>query len=686
MMNDKIHTSHLSRAALVYVRQSTMQQVHNNHESRRRQYDLQARARDFGFREIVVIDEDLGRSGSGLEVRPGFARLVAAVCESKVGAVLALEASRLARNNHDWHHLLELCRMTQTLVIDHDGVYDPRLLNDRLLLGLKGTMSEFELSLFRQRAHEALLAKARRGEVVMKVPVGYVKALDGRIELTPDLQIQNAIQCVFAKFAELGSVRQVLMWYRQEDTTLPRQDQAGEIHWRIPSYTGIKAILTNPIYAGAYAYGRTTARTRFVDGRARKTRGHCVSRDDWKVLIPDHHEGYISWDEYMSIEKRITSNAVTRGLTETGAAKCGHALLAGLLRCRRCGRKLHVAYGGNRGQVARYHCREGNLNNGTSSCISLGAMRLDKAIEKDLFEALAPEALKASFLALEQTSGAHDQKQRSVTFALEKARYEAQRARRQYDAVDPENRLVAAQLENRWNQHLQTVAELEAQLAALSEKQSMMTEEQRQEILALGQDVEKLWHHPHASHALKKRIVRCLIEEIIVDLIANTDGATVSAVVHWKGGIHTQIQVRKNATGHHGRRTDHKVVEIVRELAKVFQDNRIACNLNRLGYRTGTGLGFDPSRVRSLRNQYSIPAFNVQERSWVTLEEAARTLSVSTTFVRSLLRRNILEGQQIVPQAPWTIRAQALEQPQVLHAVRNRGKGRHFSPEQDELL
>lgn len=687
-MSEKIQGLHLARAAFVYVRQSSMQQVRHNLESQRRQYDLHHRARELGFEQVVVIDDDLGRSGSGLVERPGFARLAAAVCEAKVGAVLALEASRLARNNRDWHYLLELCTMTQTLVIDHDGIYDPRLLNDRLLLGLKGTMSEFELSLFRQRAHEALWAKAQRGEIVSIVPIGYVKTHDARIEMSPDLQIQEAIRAVFRKFHELGSVRQVLMWYRDEEIPLPCHESRSEVVWRIPSYSRIISILQNPAYAGAYAYGKTSPRTRFVDGRARKTRGHPVAREQWKVLIQDHHEGYITWDEYLSIEQTIACNTTQRGVVRTGAPRAGKALLSGLLRCGRCGRKLHVGYGGNRGQVGRYHCYEGNLNNGTPLCISVGALRLDRAVEQVVLEALRPEASAASLLAAEEALHTEGEKLKSLRLALEKARYEAERARRQYDAVDPENRLVASQLEERWNRQLQTVADLEARLACVSAQHAELTEEESQRIMQLGQQVETLWHHPQASPALKKRIVRTVIEEIVVDVIEG-DCPRVTVIIHWKGGVHTRLEIEKNTTGRHGRTTDRDVVQLVTELAKVCPDKRIAWNLNRLGYRTATGLRWTERRARSVRSQYSIPPFDPARRSWLTMEEVARRLGVSTTFVRHLMQRNILHGEQAVMHAPWTIQAKDLESSEVIcavKAVKARAKGQHFSPGQKELF
>jgi DNA invertase Pin-like site-specific DNA recombinase len=687
-MNERLKQCHLDRAAYIYVRQSSMQQVHHNLESQRRQYGLQDHASQLGFRQTVVIDDDLGRSGSGLVARPGFARLVAAVCESKVGAVFALEASRLARNNHDWHHLLELCVLTQTLVVDHDGIYDPSILNDRLLLGLKGTMSEFELGLLRQRAQEALFAKARRGEVVTCVPAGYVKARDGRIEMTADRQVQESIRGVFRKFHELGSARQVLLWYRQEKLPLPRQGNGEDVSWSLPCYNRILAILSNPIYAGAYAYGKTCSRTKVVGGRARKTAGHSVARDTWKVLIRDHHEAYISWDEYESINNSLGDNAYMRGLLNRGAAKQGKALLAGLLRCKRCGRKLHVAYSGNQGRVARYHCRGANVNHGTAMCFSVGALRIDRALEAVVLDVLRPEAVAASYESARAASRAMDERIRSVSLAVERANYEADRARRQYDCVDPSNRLVAAELEQRWNRELAKLEELKARLAAMPAEVSELSQSEKTRLLQLGQDVGQLWRHPLASASLKKRIVRSLMEEIVIDVVEG-DPPQVVLLAHWKGGTHSELRVRKNATGQHGRSTDRETVDLVRELSNVIPDRRIAWNLNRLGCSTGTGMRWTEQRVRSLRNQHKIRAFDPGGRNWLTLTETARELKVSNTVVRRLLDTKALKGRRVAEFAPWIIERSDLEEPAVQQAVKaahRASRGQRTAPGQTQLF
>jgi DNA invertase Pin-like site-specific DNA recombinase len=676
-MSDKITPRHLEREAAVYVRQSTLYQVRHHQESQRRQYALADRARALGFREVVVIDDDLGRSGTGTVERKGFARLLEAVCSGRVGAVLALEASRLARNNRDWHHLIDLCALTEALVIDHDGVYDPRRLNDRLLLGLKGTMSEFELGLLRQRAQEALQQMIGRGEVLTEVPVGYERTEENRCEMTPDRQVQEAIRGVFGKFEELGSARQVLLWYRQERIPLPsrsREAQSGVL-WRLPGYPRIISLLRNPIYAGAFVHGRTTTRTRVVDGRARKSSGHAVPRKDWAVVLRDHHPGYITWEQYLRNQDRLRSNRAMRGLMTPGAAKHGGALLAGLLRCGRCGRKLHVAYGGATGNVPRYHCKGGQINHGVEWCISFGGLRVDDAVVHAILDALQPLGVQAALDAWDELAKHEDEKHRALRLALEKARYEAGRVQRQYDLADPENRLVSSELESRWEAALAEVKQIEARLSEAESGKPGPTEAERQRLLELGADLEKLWAHPSAPRTLKKRILRTVLEEIVADVQENPPRTELR--LHWKGGVHTLLVVPRNARGQHGNTTDHEVLDLVRELAKVCEDSEIARILNRLGLRTGAGNSWTEARVRSLRSYREIPGCAPrEERTWCTLADAAAELGVSATVVRRLLQEGVLEGQQVVTHAPWVIARESLRTKAVQSAVRAVREGR----------
>ncbi len=518
-MNEKIQPTHLERDAYVYVRQSSMTQVRHRLESKDRQYALADRARGLGFTSVQVIDEDLGRSGTGSTDRPGFGKLLAAVCSGSVGAVLALDASRLARNNRDWHHLIDLCAMTQTLVIDYDGTYDPTQLNDRLVLGLKGTMSEFEMSLLRQRALESLRHKARRGKVLTQVPIGFVRTEDDGMELTADLQVQQAIRTLFSKFRELGTVRQVLLWYHTENLPVPTyQQESGNrtIVWRLPVYARLYTILTNPVYAGVFVYGRRTTRTKVVEGRARKVSRFVKSPEQCDVFIPNHHEGYIPWEEFQENQVRIRDNAARQGRmgsTGSGAAKSGKGLLSGLLRCGKCGRSLNTKYGGN-GTNPRYECpgQRGRYLGG--KCLSLGGANIDRVVSAEVLMTLQPLGIEAALDAWDRRQESEDQKRRALELALDKGRYEANRAQRQYDAADPGNRLVAGELERRWNDALQKVAGLETRLEMMKQSVKILSEEDRTQLMKLGGDLDLVWNHPHCPVHLKKRILRTVIEKL----------------------------------------------------------------------------------------------------------------------------------------------------------------------------
>ncbi len=658
----QITAEHLARGAFIYVRQSTSDQVLHNHESRRRQYGLTDRARALGWSAVEVIDDDLGRSGSGI-ARPGFEKLLAAICEGRVGAVVSIEASRLARNGRDWHTLLEFCGLVGTLIVDEDGVYDPRHPNDRLLLGMKGTMSEMELSLFRQRSLEALKQKARRGELFLTVAIGYLKTSHDRIEKDPDRRVQEAIMLAFNKFAELQTVRQVHLWMRQERLPLPATEYGPEgrkIVWKLPLYNTLHHLLTNPIYAGAYAFGRTGSRVTIEAGRKRIVRGFRKDRSTWEVLIVDHHEGYIGWAEFERNQRLIADNANGKSFMSRGSIRRGEALV-GLLRCGHCGRKLHVAYSGENGSSGRYHCRGGQFNHGGDRCISFGGMRIDRAIGAEVIERLQPLGIEAAIGAMEARRVENAAKHRQVELAIEQARYEAARARRQYDAVDPDNRLVAAELEQRWNERLLALRALEDERDALAiGPQTMLTQAERERLLALGADVETAWHSPGATPATRKRIIRTLIEEIVV----RVEDDALALVIRWAGGDHTPLRVRKNRAGQHRWGTDAGVVELVTALARQLPDKAIAAILNRAGKTTGHGNGWTRSRVCIVRNHRGIAPYREGERAErgeVTLEEAAGVLKVSEATVRRLINEMILPATQHCKGAPWVIRGDDLD-------------------------
>jgi DNA invertase Pin-like site-specific DNA recombinase len=393
-MSDKIRAQHLSRKAVLYVRQSSAYQVTHNLESQKLQYAMQERLRHLGWREIEVVDEDLGRSAAGTVTRAGFERMVSEVCLGHVGAVAAREVSRFARNSRDWQQLVEVCRVVDTVLIDQETVYAPRLSNDRLLLGLKGSLNEYELDLLRQRSVEARVEKARRGELVSAAPIGYLKTEDQKLEKNPDQRIQQAIELVFSKFSELGTVRQTLLWFLEHGLQVPTQTPHGQVLWRRPAYRAMYRMLTHPIYGGAYAYGKTEQVLRYEKGEARHGCRR-KPRDQWLALIPNAHEGYVSWDELERLQKIIHNN--TPGLS--GAVKNGPSMLAGILRCRRCGRKLTVRYTGNRHNVLRYTCNRGWLDNGEARCIAFGGIPVDDAIAREVLRVVQPAAIEAAVQA-----------------------------------------------------------------------------------------------------------------------------------------------------------------------------------------------------------------------------------------------------------------------------------------------
>lgn len=675
----KINAEHLNRSAVVYIRQSTSEQLKFNTESRRRQYGLQERARALGWSEVIVIDEDLGRSGGGI-ARPGFERLLATVCRGVVGAVLSIEASRLARNGRDWHTLLEFCGLVGTLIVDEDGVYDPRLPNDRLLLGMKGTMSELELSLLRQRSHEAVKLKASRGELFTSVPVGYVRTERNRIEKDPDERVRAALDLVFRKFMELQSVRQVHLWLREERVDLPFVDYVDSVRvvrWRPPVYSTVLRVLRNPTYAGAYVYGQRGSATRIEAGRKKVRRGIPRPMHEWDVLLKDQHEGYISWATFEQHQQIIMHNNTSRGGAVRGAIRRGEALLAGLLRCGHCGRRLQVRYGGVDGSVIRYDCRTALFREGPGNqCISFGALRVEAAVVKELLRVLEPEGLRAALEAAETLSSERDDRRHHLELALAQAQFEAARAKRQYDAVDPENRLVAAELERRWNERLADHRSIEERIAVLdSEPDGRLTTEERERLMTLGHDLEQAWTHPAAQPETRKRILRSVLVEVVVRVL---DPERIELTLHWCGGDHTRTEVMRSKTGQHRWTTPADVKSMIETLARQTIDRKIAAILNRAGKRTARGNTWSETRVRVFRKDHNIPAYRDGERAErgeVTVGEAAAILAVHKMTLLRLIRRGLLPARQLAPGTPWVIQRADLDAETVRRALTPQQKG-----------
>jgi len=686
----KITPDHLARGAFIYIRQSTVDQLANNHESRLRQYGLADRARALGWTDVTVIDDDLGRSGSGVS-RPGFERLLAAICEGRVGAVFAIEASRLARNGRDWHTLIEFCGLVGTVIVDEDGTYEPRHPNDRLLLGMKGTMSELELSLLRARSMEALKQKAQRGELFFTVAVGYVKVGHDKIEMDPDLRVREAIGLVFTRFAEMQSIRQVFLSLRGDQIELPyinsKSSGQHQLLWKLPVYATVNNLLTNPVYAGAYAFGRTGSRVTIENGRKRILRGYRKDRSDWTVLLVDHHEGYLSWPDYERNQRLIADNANGKGMMVRGAVRKGEALLTGLLRCGHCGRRLLVSYNGTKGDVGRYNCDATRSNPGADPCISFGALRVDEAVGAEIVRLLQPLGVEAAVHAITECEHQSGEKQRQFELALEQARYEAARARRQYDTVDPDNRLVAGELERRWNTALAAVRALEEELEALlRQRPAALSAEERQRLLQMGADLEAAWHHPAANAVTRKRIIRVVLREVV----ARVEDDQIQLLLHWQGGDHTRLTVRKNRRGQTRWSVEPETMELIRACARLMPDKAIAGMLNRTGKRTGRLNGWTQSRVRGFRNTHGIAVYaddEWAERGEVTLTEAARMLNLSPLTVLRHIRAGIIPAEQYCKGAPWVIKRRSIEDPDLVERVKMCRKGPSSSnPDQKTLI
>ncbi len=658
-MSDKVQAQHVARKAMLYVRQSSAYQVTHNLESQKLQYAMQDRLRQLGWREIEVVDEDLGRSAAGTVTRAGFERMVSEVCLGKVGAVAAWEVSRFARNSREWQQLMEVCRIVDTLLVDQDTVYAPRQSNDRLLLGLKGSLNEYELDLLRQRSVEARYAKARRGALLQAVPVGYVKTDDQHLEKDPDRRVQQAIALVFRKFAELGTVRQTLWWFLEHALELPTHTPRGATFWRRPSYRAVYRLLTSPVYGGAYAYGKTEQRVRYEHGIPRRA-ARRKPREQWLALIPQAHEGYVSWEEFEHIQQAITANNLRTDAV--GAAKRGVALLTGLLRCRRCGRKLTVRYTGSGHDVLRYACMRGWLDNGEPRCLTFGGLSVDDAIAREVLRVVQPAAVEAAIVASEQEARHQDEVVEALRRDLEAARYAAQRAQRQYDAADPENRLVAGELEQRWNHALQRVQEIDARIAHhTAGRGPERPAPTREEFAELATRLEAVWHDPGTDVRLKKRIVRTLLQEVVAEV--DSAGGTITLVLHWTGGVHTELRVPRRRRGQHRAQTPPAIVEAVTSLARICPDRLIAGILNRNGLQTGRGNRWTQERVTALRSHHHIACYSRETRvadGWLNLTEAAAILGLSPKTLRLAVERGEITAEHPLSEGPWIFHGSAL--------------------------
>ncbi|HTX12786.1 MAG TPA: recombinase family protein [Solirubrobacteraceae bacterium] len=656
----KITEQHRRRQAVVYVRQSTLHQVERNVESSARQYALRERAIELGWPPgvVVVVDEDTGRSGSSTEGRIGFKELVAEVGLGQVGLVLALEVSRLARSSADWHQLLDLCALTGTLIADADGVYSPADFNDRLLLGLKGTMSEAELHLIRARLDGGLRHKAERGELRLALPVGLDRDDEDRIVLCPDEQVRHAVERVFVLWRRVGSARQVVMELIDEGQQLPRRTVGQRrIRWARPSYGAVHDFLTNPAYAGAFVFGRTRReKTVDRDGRVR-IRDLEVPLEQWSVCLPEHHPGYVTWTDYLATRERLRANVRPRG-EGGGAAREGAALLQGLVRCGQCGRRMQVGYAGTGGKVRRYLCVRGHVMHHTdTSCQSLGGGRLEHAVVNAFLDAVTPAGVSATAGAIRELEDHHEQLLAGQRLALERAEYEAERAGRQFDACEPENRLVARTLERKLEDALAQVERERGKLIALEHtRPEPLTDRERVALTEIARDLPRLWAAMTTTDRDRKQLLRTLIREIVVTVNSQQRHAAVE--ICWEGGARTELAVKLNARGPDRHILAEDTVALIRRLAEHHPDEQIAAILNRQGRRTGQGLPFTRARVQGARFRARIPAAPPPDPNspLVTLQQTAAELGVTVFTIRRWLNQGLLPGEQTTPNAPWRIR------------------------------
>jgi DNA invertase Pin-like site-specific DNA recombinase/predicted DNA-binding transcriptional regulator AlpA len=665
-MNDasKVKPSHIQRAAFVYIRQSSPAQVESNRESTARQYALVVKACQLGWakEQVTVIDEDLGVSGSGFAERSGFARLTAEVALGHVGIVFALEVSRVARNNADWYRLFDLCCITDTLVGDSDGLYHPAIFNDRLVLGLKGIMAEAELHILRARLEGGIRNKAARGELRRGLPVGFVWGeQDGEVRFHSDESVVSILRTVFAKFTELGSVRKVWLWLRSEGLSFPtRKHMKSAVRWVTPTYTAIHAVLTNPVYAGAYIYGKSH-RERYVDeqGKLRK-RTRILPMADWPVLLREHHPGYIDWTTFEGNQARIDANEHPQPHEAGGGAvREGAALLQGLATCGKCGRRLHTHYTG-RNASPGYHCAGKDIVSGRGVyCLHVGGVQIDQAVVDAFLKALTPAALEATQLAIQQLEANHDAALSQWRLAVERARYEAERAERQYRAVEPENRLVARGLETEWERRLRDLAAAEAELAR-REKQRPHTlrEAEKKKILALGSDLGKVWTAPATTDRDRKELLRALLEEVMVRVERAERRAHLT--LRWRGGTLTECDLSLPRMKPRGLHTDEDTISLLRRLAVHYPDDVIAGVLNRQGRKTATGERFTAIHVGGLRRYRNIPRHEPPAQppagQVVPIRQAAQILGINTSTVHRWLNDGFIAGEQVTPGAPWQIR------------------------------
>lgn len=643
--SSKVTAEHLRRSAYLYIRQSTLRQVHENRESTARQYDLKRRAQALGWtsEQIVVIDEDLGLSGATATGRNGFQRLVAEVGLGRVGVVMGLEVSRLARSSTDWHRLLEICALADTLILDEDGIYDPSHFNDRLLLGLKGTFSEAELHVLRARLQGGQINKARRGELWMKPPLGFVYDNGGRMVLDPDQQVQGAVRLLFETFRRTGSAMRVVHHFKTEGVLWPRRiakgARAGELVFGPLEHSRVLDILHNPRYTGAFVYGQTRQRKVRIGGQPRYRR---LKREEWPVFLPNMGPGYISWEEFETNQAKLLANANGYGDNRRKSPpREGAALLQGLVLCGVCGLRMTVRYHTDHGHpIPDYACQRRGIQTATPICQHLPGAAVDQAVTEAVLEAVTPASLEVALEVFEELRGRQAEIDRLRRAQVDRAREEAELAQRQYLLARPENRLVVDSLERQWNEKLLSLTHAEDEYARLSKSQpAALTEEDRDLIQALTSDLPRVWNNPCTSARDRKRMLRLLIED--VTLVKNQK---IQIHIRWKAGATTSLERPLPLSAPDLVRTPAGIVELIRALATGKTDAQIAQSLNARYLRTGRKHSFTRLIVRHIRRRHGISSYvqHLRSQGWLTVPEIAAQMKVHTSTAKRFACEGVL--------------------------------------------
>lgn len=662
----KIRPDHLDRLAVIYVRQSTLFQVREHSGSTMRQYDLVKRAQDLGWTpaSIQVVDQDQGRSGSSSLDRDGFQWLVAQVGLGHVGAVLSLEVSRLARSCSDWYRLLEICALSETLVIDEEGIYDPGAYNDRLLLGFKGNMSEAELHWLHQRLQGGKLTKAEQGHLRFRLPIGLVYDPVGKIVLDPDEAVAEAVRLVFSLFEQSNSALAVVSTFAQQHLRFPTRwwggKQADELIWGQLTHERVLNILHNPLYAGAYVYGRTRFRRRTLPGEEPRIKGRTrrVQQEDWPIVLLDAHPGYISWEQFLRNQRQLDDNRTWRAEEHRGAVREGPSLLQGIVLCGSCGRRMTIRYQRN-GTLLMYECHQIHSQLAGKTCQTMRGDRIDQAVVRCFLEAIEPAHLEVALSALDQVEARARQVDQQWRRQIERAQYEADLACRRYKAVDPDNRLVARSLEREWNEKLAKVEQLEREYALLPNQAALvLTAAQREQIRHLAQDLPAIWSASTTTFVERKQLIRWLIKDVTL----SKRGNVIDIAIRWQTEALTHLAIPRHKKSWEERQTSPQVVERVQALSPTHTNAQIAALLNEEGERAGMGGSFTASKIAWIRYAYHIPAGCPERPKAVptgrrgdghySAKAAAELLNVDVSTIAEWCQTGRLESIRSTPLGP----------------------------------